>query len=142
MKQVSLNDIKVIELNKISTNKSGEVMHYIKRSDIGYIDFGEVYFSWINYGMIKAWKKHLKMTLNLVVPYGSVRFVFYLPEEDKFRIEEIGYKNYKRIVVPPGIWFGFKGIEHEKNLVSNFSDVQHNPNEVMQVNKNEFRFDW
>jgi dTDP-4-dehydrorhamnose 3,5-epimerase len=142
MKQVSLNDIKVIELNKISTNKSGEVMHYIKRSDIGYIDFGEVYFSWINYGMIKAWKKHLKMTLNLVVPYGSVRFVFYLPDEDKFRIEEIGYKNYKRIVVPPGIWFGFKGIENEKNLVSNFSDVQHNPNEVMQVDKNKFIFDW
>lgn len=142
MKQVSLNDIKVIELNKISTNKSGEVMHYIKRSDIGYIDFGEVYFSWINYGMIKAWKKHLKMTLNLVVPYGSVRFVFYLPDEDKFRIEEIGYKNYKRIVVPPGIWFGFKGIEKEKNLVSNFSDVQHNPNEVMQVDKNKFIFDW
>ena len=27
-------------------------------------------------GSIKGWKKHLEMTMNLIVPLGMVRFVF------------------------------------------------------------------
>ena len=43
-------------------------MHGIKKNDTGYVGFGEVYFSYINPKAVKAWKKHNRMTLNLVVP--------------------------------------------------------------------------
>ena len=143
MNRVSLNDIKIIDLKKNYSNKSGEVMHFIKRTDDGFKEFGEVYFSWIKFKKIKAWKQHSKMILNLVVPIGSVRFVFHIPDQKReFRIEEIGYSNYKRLIVPPGIWFGFKGIEKPNNLVSNFSNIIHDTKESIQVDQNFFSYKW
>ena len=142
MSKLSLNDIKIIDLAKIH-NKNGDVMHFLKCTDKEFNKFGEVYFSWINYRCIKAWKKHNRMTLNLVVPFGAVRFVFHIPSNKKlFRVEEIGNSNYNRITVPPGIWFGFKGIGKKNNLVSNFADIVHDPNEVEKVEKEKFLYNW
>ena len=73
---VSLTDILVTPLRRITTD-GGDVMHALKKSDIGYNGFGEVYFSWVEQGAIKAWKCHQRMTLNLVVPVGEVHFVFH-----------------------------------------------------------------
>ena len=42
-----------------------------------YEGFGEVYFSELRPKSIKAWKYHYKMTLNLIVPLGEVKFVFF-----------------------------------------------------------------
>ena len=74
---VSLDDILVTSLKRIST-VGGDVMHGLKKSDNGFNGFGEVYFSWVEQGGIKAWKCHQSMTLNLVVPIGEVRLVFHL----------------------------------------------------------------
>ena len=72
----SLEEIQVQTLNKI-TRIGGDVWHVLKSSESSYDGFGEAYFSWLEPGAIKAWKKHLQMTMNLVVPIGKVRFVFY-----------------------------------------------------------------
>ena len=77
MGTVSLNDILVTPLKRIHTI-GGDVLHALKSSDTGFNGFGEVYFSWIDQSAIKAWKCHLRMTLNLMVPMGKVRFVFHL----------------------------------------------------------------
>ena len=99
--------IVVTELKRIET-PGGDVFHAMKQSESQYEGFGEAYFSWVNEGAIKAWKMHKRMTLNLVVPVGNVRFVFVSDSENKdFRVEEIGEKRYARITVPPGVWFGF-----------------------------------
>ena len=34
----------------------GDVLHFIKDGDVGFKNFGEVYFSNIKYGKVKAWK--------------------------------------------------------------------------------------
>ena len=141
MNNLNLNDIKIIDLSRIY-NKNGDVMHFLKSTDQGFKKFGEVYFSWINYRCIKAWKKHNKMTLNLVVPIGNVMFVFHLPGHSEYREVKIGSLNYKRIIVPPGIWFGFKGLDKSKNLVSNFADIVHDPNESLNVSKDYFSYKW
>ena len=36
---------------------------------------GEAYFSRVNPGCIRGWKRHNEMTVNVVVPSGHVRFV-------------------------------------------------------------------
>ena len=76
MNAASLDDILVTPLKRIST-VGGDVMHALRISDKGFHGFGEVYFSWVEMGSIKAWKCHQHMTLNLVVPIGEVSFVFF-----------------------------------------------------------------
>ena len=49
------------------THPKGDIFHAMKVSDDGFIGFGEAYFSTINKDVIKGWKKHTEMTLNLVV---------------------------------------------------------------------------
>ena len=69
-----LDIIKTSKLNIIPT-QGGDVFHGIKSSDGGFNRFRSIFFDKNNH--VKAWKKHKKMTLNLVVPYGLVKFVFY-----------------------------------------------------------------
>ncbi len=88
----NINDIKITTLKNIFLEE-GNVLHAMKLSDQGYEGFGEVYFSKINFKAVKAWKKHKKMNLNLVVPVGNVRFVF-VNDEGSYREEIIGEEKY------------------------------------------------
>ena len=67
---------------KIIYHPNGNIFHGIKRSDNGFSGFGEAYFSTIKGGQIKGWKRHTRMTLNLVVPLGKVIFVIYDDREN------------------------------------------------------------
>lgn len=122
------------------------MLHVLKSCDDDYASFGEAYFSWISSGAIKAWKKHLRMTMNVVVPVGNVKFVFrYIDLQtgvESFRIEEIGEKNYVRLTVPPGIWFGFQGLSNSQSLVLNIANIPHDPDEVERVSMADCNFRW
>ncbi|CAL61314.1 putative dTDP-4-dehydrorhamnose 3,5-epimerase [Herminiimonas arsenicoxydans] len=141
MGAISLDHILVTPLARI-TVEGGDVLHAIKHSDSGYVDFGEAYFSWVAMGAIKAWKRHTRMTMNIVVPVGQVRFVFHLGGEDSFRIEEIGVEHYARITVPPGIWFGFQGMAEPQSLVLNIADIPHDPSEVERATLSHNNYAW
>ena len=121
----------VVPLKRIST-KGGDVMHALKASDNGFLGFAEAYFSWIEKGAVKAWKCHQRMTLNLVVPVGEVRFVLYEPNFEKFREEIVGETRYVRLTIPPAVWFGFQGIASVDSLVMNLANVEHDPDEVLR----------
>lgn len=60
----------VTQLKQIAHPK-GDVYHAMKCVDSGFIAFGEAYFSTIYGGLIKAWKRHSRMTLNLVCVVGK-----------------------------------------------------------------------
>ena len=139
---VSLDDIIVTSLQRIPTF-GGNVLHALKKSDAGFNEFGEVYFSWIENRSIKAWKSHQRMTLNLVVPIGKVNFVFHSTKEGKnFRSENIGDDRYVRLTVPPGIWFGFLGKASGSSLIMNVADMEHDPREVLHKSESEFEYNW
>ena len=125
------NDDKVIikPLKKIHL-KEGDVLHGLKASEPEFNGFQEAYFSTIRKNNIKAWKRHLRMRMNLIVPVGNVQFNFY--DEKKFLINNvvIGEKNYCRITVAPKIWFGFKGISNNTSYILNISDELHDPSEI------------
>jgi dTDP-4-dehydrorhamnose 3,5-epimerase len=82
------------------------------------------------------------MTLNLIVPSGSVKFVFFDKTFKKLTSLVIGDENYSRITVPPGIWFGFMGVGPGLNLILNIADIEHDPNEVERMSQSELNFDW
>lgn len=141
---ISLTDILVTPLRQIEV-AGGDVMHAIKESDAGYERFGEAYFSWVSSGAIKAWKRHTRMTMNLLVPVGQVRFVFYGIDSaggKEYRVEDIGVDRYMRITVPPGIWFGFCGLYETKSLVLNIASIEHDPNEVERLDMAEIKYEW
>ena len=139
---VSLEEITITNLRQIEV-EGGNVMHGMKKNDIGYNGFGEAYFSWVKKDNIKAWKLHERMTLNLIVPIGRIRLVFVTQSQpENFRVEEIGSNNYSRISVPPGIWFGFMGISNQDSLLLNISNIIHDPTEVVKENLNYFKYQW
>lgn len=138
---ITLADIRVTSLERIPT-PGGDVLHAMKKSDAGYQGFGEAYFSSVAPGVIKAWKRHTKMTMNLVVPVGLVKFVFCLHGNNETRVEEIGTNNYVRLTVPPNIWFGFKGMLSPHNLVLNIASIIHNADEVERLEKEDIEYDW
>ena len=139
---VSLADILVTPLMRIPTIGGG-VMHALKNSDNGFKSFGEVYFSWVEQGAIKAWKCHQHMTLNLVVPLGEVSFVFHIKDQENcFRTENIGEEKYVRLTVPPGIWFGFQGRGSCQSLLMNLADMAHDPDEVLRKKTSEIVYNW
>jgi dTDP-4-dehydrorhamnose 3,5-epimerase len=138
---MSLDEILITPLARISTG-GGDVLHAMKQEDVGYAGFGEAYFSWIAASAVKAWKRHTKMTMNVVVPVGQVRFVFRLDGTDEFRVEEIGVDRYVRLTVPPGIWFGFQGLVEPQNLVLNIASIPHDPNEVERLALSDINYCW
>ena len=121
--------IKIKKLKKFKL-EDGDVYHALKDSESEYYGFKEAYFSTIKNNKIKAWKRHYKMTMNLIVPIGKVQFVFYDENKNLLKNLMIGEENYSRITVPPMIWFGFKGVSLNTSYILNISNEIHDPLEV------------
>ncbi|TVZ55491.1 dTDP-4-dehydrorhamnose 3,5-epimerase [Lutibacter sp. Hel_I_33_5] len=141
-----ISGVKLTPLDIIS-QPMGDVFHGIKKSDDGYNGFEEAYFSTIYFGVIKPWKKHIKMTLNIIVPIGEIRFVLYDDREGsatngKFMDINLSINNYCRLTVPPNIWMAFEGISEKTNLLMNISNLEHDPNEVVREKINKYDYNW
>lgn len=132
------NGVYFFPLTPIETT-GGQVKHAIKGLDEYLKTFGECYFSTVRIKEAKAWKKHTKMTCNLFVPKGAVKFVFY---DDR----QVGSKNqiitefllddnlhYGRLIIKPGIWFGFAGAGDQDSIILNVSDLPHDPTEGLRL---------
>ena len=115
----------------------GSVMHAVKGLDDNLPQFGECYFSTAD--QPKAWKKHNHMICNLFVPVGAVKFVFYddRPDsKDYQQIKEIivSPAAYGRLVINPGIWFGFSGLGAGfTSVILNVASIGHDPGESIRL---------
>ena len=117
-------------------------MHILKKKQLRNWTFGEAYFSKIKFGKIKAWKYHLKMTLNLVVAHGKVKFVFYSDKKKRFKIIKIGERQHYRLIVPPKIWFGFKGLSKSESTILNLTNSKYDSKEILRCKINSIKFNW
>lgn len=143
-----IQGINIYSLKQISVEK-GDVWHGLKQSDQGFNGFGEVYFSNINPGQIKGWKKHLKTTLNLIVLKGVIEFVFYDDREDSATLGEFFSivasefaDNYIRINVSPGIWMAFRCKSGETALLMDIINQPHSDNESLRKEIDEINYNW
>lgn len=123
---------------RIIKQSNGCVMHGMKGSDSSLTGFGEAYFSTVNNGLIKGWKLHRRMTLNLIVPIGNIRFVIHDAGPDSLggRVlplidTVLGPHNYSRLTVPPGFWVAFQGASKGANILLNIADIEHDPEEAI-----------
>lgn len=129
------------------TTPGGEVLHGMKVGDIGFAGFGEAYFSTVEFQAIKGWKRHHSMTMNIIVPLGSIKFVLF---DDRKNSSSDGVmfsfvlskENYCRVTVPPKIWMAFQGLGREKNILLNIADICHAPEEADSLPLNEISYAW
>ena len=146
MGQTGIEGVFLTPLKKISHPK-GDIFQAMKKSDPGFVAFGEAYFTKVNFRKIKGWNKHKSMTLNLVVPVGKVVFVLYDDREKSktrgnFLSVEISVDVYQRLTVPPGVWLAFKGKSDAINLILNVADMEHGPDEVEKLNLEQIEYNW
>lgn len=120
-------------------NENGDVFHGMKSSDKGFQGFGEAYFSSLNKGAIKGWKKHNRMTLNLIVITGKIQFVIF--DGKNYYDEILSMDNYQRLTISPGLWIAFKGFSN-KNILLNLANIAHDPNECDVINLDSFYYNW
>ena len=144
-----INGVAIKILNRIPDDR-GKILHIMKNTDVEYKTFGEVYCSTIYPGIVKGWHLHKVMTLNYAVLKGKIKFVLFDPREDSptyGKIQEIyiGEDNYVRVTVPPGIWNGFMGVGINESFVINFTDISHDPDEIIRLdphNNDIIDYDW
>ena len=122
-------------------NPKGSVLHAMKKSDMGYDGFGEAYFSSISKNSIKGWKTHTKMTLNITVPIGVIKFVIYNRHDVNFFSVTLSQENYQRLTIKPGLSMAFMGIG-ESNILLNLANIEHNPDEVISIDLSEIVYEW
>lgn len=137
----------ILSKQKIISVPGGNVFHGISSEAVGYAGFGEAYFSSIEHGAVKGWKRHRDMTLNLLVPVGVIRFIIYddrefSPTQGYFQEVELCQENYYRLTIPPMLWMAFQGISDETALVLNVANIPHNAEEVDRKNLSEIEFSW
>lgn len=132
--------IKGIEVHPLRQipDERGKVMHMLRADDPWFARFGEIYFSVVHPGAIKAWHLHKWMTLNYAVVSGMVKLVLYDDREGsptRGELQELftGEDNYLLITIPPGIWNGFKGIGGKAAMVANCATHPHDPEEIVRM---------
>lgn len=132
-----IEGVKIIPKRQILDERGG-IYHFLRNDDPHFQQFGEVYFSLVYPGVIKAWHIHKIMTLNYVVPVGRVKFVLYddrpeSPTRGEIMELFLGEGNYQLVQVPPLVWNGFKGIGVGPALVANCATIPHDPTEIERM---------
>jgi len=132
-----IEGVLIIPLKTIMDDR-GIVRHMMKCTDPHFRQFGEIYFSSIFPGAIKAWHVHRKMELNYAVISGNIKLVLFDARTDSAthgEIQEIcmGEDNYVLVKVPPHVVNGFKSIGNEKAIVANCSDIPHDLYEIERI---------
>lgn len=116
----------------------GRIVHMLRRDDPEFQQFGEVYFSWVRPGKIKAWHLHRAMTLHYTCPVGAVLLVLYddrAGSPTRGAVEEIvlSPEHHVLVRVPPGVWNGFAPAAGEASMVCNCATLPHDPEEIVRL---------
>lgn len=144
----TIDGVRITPLRRIPDER-GAVLHMLRADAAHFEGFGEIYFSMVNPGAIKAWHIHREMTLNYAVPVGMVKLVLYDDREGsstRGELQElfVGELDYCLVTVPPLVWNGFKGIGTVPALVANCATVPHAPDEIDRLDPftDAIPYDW
>jgi dTDP-4-dehydrorhamnose 3,5-epimerase len=130
-------------------DERGAIFHMLRQDSEGFERFGEIYFSMVYPGVVKAWHLHHEMTLNYAVPVGMVKLVCHDDRDGSATrgntVElHIGELDYCLVTIPPLVWNGFKGEGTGPALVANCATIAHRPDEIERLDpfENHIPYDW
>ena len=143
-----IQGVQIIPLRRI-TDERGTIFHMLRNTDPHFIQFGEIYFSSVYPGVIKAWHMHSEMTLNYACIFGKIKLVLYdgrasSPTKESLMEVFLGPDNYSLVIIPPDIWNGFKGMSEPFAIVANCCTHPHDPTRSKRLDpfKNPIPYDW
>jgi len=128
----------------------GSILQMMRSDSELFERFGEVYFSEIEPGKVKAWKRHKKQTQNLAIPINKIRLVIFdgRPLSSTFELVsefELGRPDhYHLIQIPPMLWYGFQALGDQAALIVNCPDQPHDPEETESLpsDSNQVPYQW
>jgi dTDP-4-dehydrorhamnose 3,5-epimerase len=143
-----IDGLRITPLRQIGDER-GKVMHMLRSDSEVFTAFGEIYFSTVHPGVVKAWHLHKRMILNYAVPVGRIRFVLYddraeSPTRGELQEIVMGPDDYVLVTVPPLVWNGFKGLGRETSMVANCTSIPHDPDEIERRDPRDptIPYDW
>ena len=132
---------------KVITTPGGPVMHMLRPDSPLLPDFskgfGEIYFSEVLPGHVKAWKRHTRQTQHFAVPSGLLKIVMY---DDRPDSETRGVlcelalgrpEHYGLLRIPVNVWYGFTAMGDAPALICNCADIPHDPTEGQRLPVND-----
>jgi dTDP-4-dehydrorhamnose 3,5-epimerase len=141
-----LEGVKVTPKKKIFDDR-GAIFHMLRADDPVFERFGEIYFSQVYPGVVKAWHFHQLMTLNYYLVSGAARLVLF---DDRAESSTRGLhqeiylhpEDPKLVTVPPLVWNGFKGVGATASLIANCSTIPHSKEEISYLPYDDPKFDY
>jgi len=132
-----MNKIEGLNLRPLRQIKDhrGSVMHFIRKDASEFKEFGEVYFSKINGGVVKGWKLHHRISQLFCIPFGIVKIVIYDDRPNsstRGTIAEVildDDANYNLLSIPPKVWYSFKSLSTTYSLLANVINEIHSQDE-------------
>ena len=142
-----IEGLEIVPLHRIPDER-GTVLHMLRASDPHFLGFGEIYFSSVYRDAIKGWHRHAEMTLNYACVSGRVKLVVVDTREGSpsaGQVVEIflGPDSYSLVVIPPGLWNGFKGMA-DLSIMANCCTHEHDPSrsDRLDPHHNELPYNW
>lgn len=139
MRMKMIKGVKITPL-KVFSDDRGSVKHMIKSTDSIFTQFGEIYFSEVLPGKVKAWGRRKTAIRHYAVIEGTIRLVLYDGNEKQELI--VGEDNYCLVSIPPGVWSGFKALKNKKAIVADLTDLPYDPEDVEKKDSNELLDCW
>jgi dTDP-4-dehydrorhamnose 3,5-epimerase len=124
---------RVTEIESIADHR-GSVIKVISEDSTNFAGFGELYFSTVKTGVIKAWRRHKQMTVNLMLVTGKVRLVVLESLENEPELDLVlDAQQRKLVTIEPGKWYGFQGLSETEAMLMNFANIKHDDLEVERL---------
>jgi dTDP-4-dehydrorhamnose 3,5-epimerase len=145
---VTIEGVRIVPLARIPDER-GTVFHMLRRTDPHFVEFGEIYFSTVYQGAIKAWHRHDEMSLNYACILGRIKLVLYddrhaSASRGKMMEVFLGPDQYALVQIPPQVWNGFKGMSPDYAIVANCASRPHDPSRTTRMDPFDPRipYDW
>lgn len=109
---------------KFIPDERGRVMEIFRRDDENFEKFGQVYITTTYPGVVKAWHLHKKQTDVICCISGDLHVVLFdgreaSPTKGNVLEVDMGEKNTCYLVVPPGVYHGWKCVSEKEATVVN-----------------------
>ena len=134
---------------KVIADERGYLMEMLRADDPFFQSFGQVYCSVAYPGVVKGWHLHRNMTLSYACVYGRIKLAVYDDREGSSTRKELmeiflGPDDYSLVVIPPGLWNGFKGMAPDYSIVADCIDIPHAEadSERIDPHHNHIPYDW
>jgi len=121
----------VVEPLKVIPDERGRLMEILRRDDPFFSGFGQVYLTTVYAGVVKAWHYHRVQEDRFTCVRGMVKAVLYDDREGsptRGILNEffVGEHNPRLIVIPAGVYHGWKCVSEYEAYVINVPSEPYN----------------